>query len=376
MTLDDALWDAATGVLADSYDYGRSNDGSEWPSTPSVDERVGAYCHNLSEAGYLDWRLPAVEELTAMCADLAGLEYLSLTDRLWSSSMTLSLYLGDCSLAALDGSVNQTLVRCVRGMRKAPSQLVVVSAPAVVGVGYPPARPIVVAVRDPDGKQVNSEGRQITVTTTLGALTGATSATTNRVGVATLDAFVHNTVGQARLTLASDGLAPATVELRVGPFKHNCLIDDDAFVTADGGCKQLATGLSWSFISPVKMQWQEAVWDSQNPPGNAPPDGNDHGRTEDYDGAGVDPLDQSIVNYCHSLVEGGFADWRLPALNELRDAYALGEGAATHFSFDTNKEFWSSTTLYTSQIHGFNLASGQTPEHLGFHLLHALCVRP
>ena len=90
---------------------------------------------------------------------------------------------------------------------------------------------------------------------------------------------------------------------------HFCLVEDEAFVTANGGCQDLATGL---------------VWSRRNPSGGA----NWH-------------WDQA-VQICEDLGEGGFTDWRLATIAELETVHA--NGAPTHFDYpifrDTN---WSST---------------------------------
>lgn len=70
-----------------------------------------------------------------------------------------------------------------------------------------------------------------------------------------------------------------------------CILEDTAFMTAEGGCKDLATGAVWSAEAPIgNYAFAEA--------------------------------------YCADLVEGGFDDWRIPTLTEMQEFCA--DGAYTH----------------------------------------------
>jgi len=70
-----------------------------------------------------------------------------------------------------------------------------------------------------------------------------------------------------------------------------CTVNDASFTTADGGCKDLATG---------------AVWSAEVPLGNY----------------------AFAESYCADLVEGGFDDWRIATLSEMAEFCA--DGAYTH----------------------------------------------
>jgi hypothetical protein len=374
-----AIWDARSGPVADAWDLGRTNDFA--PGAALNDYNPAAACHNLAEGGYQDWRVATSVEALSLYTHMAGGGYLANANvTFWiANAETAVIDMGSGAIATLAA---YQPVRCVRGGRKPASRLVVTSAPTVVSANLPPRQSIAVAVRDPDGAQVNSQGRAISISsTTLGALGGTTTASTNALGFASFTAFTLDTVGEADLTIDSPGLSSTTVHLRVGPYKHNCKVEDDRFATAAGGCQQLATGLSWSMAYDLKMTWHEAVWDSASPPGNAPPEADDHGRVNDY--AGSNPLshpDQSVINYCHDLVEGGQADWRLPTIAEARVAYALGDGAKSHFDFATDRNFWNSTSNGSTDngawVRVINLSSGVETSFSKSDAAWVVCVRP
>ena len=371
-----AMWDSAAGAPADAYDYGRTNDYPETTTATNLDQDPKSYCHELIEAGYRDWRLPTLAEVLSLRTN-AG------TDRPLSG-WDDNAYAADCrsySLAAGTGAQYcgyRLRLRCVRGLRAAPSQLVVLSAPQVVALNLPVNTPIVVAVREASGHQVNSGGRELRLSaTTIGKLSATLSAKTNAFGVASLRGFMLDTVGDTVLTIESDGLNSVTVALRVGPTKHSCKVEDASFVSEGGGCRQIAAGLSWSMVSEVKTTWHEAVWDSTSPPGNSALDANDRGRLNDYDPS-LSPgtRDASFINYCHDLVESGFSDWRLPTVAELRDVYALGQGAASHFNFAAEANFWSSSpTSDGDSCQVLNLATGAMTSYSKGDVAWVVCVR-
>lgn len=74
----------------------------------------------------------------------------------------------------------------------------------------------------------------------------------------------------------------------------DCLVQDAAFQSANGGCQDQVTSIAFSSIH-LQQTW---------------------------DGAG---------QVCSTLVEGGFDDWRLPTVAELQAAAA--HGASTHLDF-------------------------------------------
>lgn len=79
-----------------------------------------------------------------------------------------------------------------------------------------------------------------------------------------------------------------------------CAFEDASFVTAEGGCKDLSTGLVWS-------AWTRSI---------------DPGLSGDWWWA---------VDYCENLVEGGYDDWTLPDDAQLRQVGL--NGAGTHLDW-------------------------------------------
>ena len=92
---------------------------------------------------------------------------------------------------------------------------------------------------------------------------------------------------------------------------HVCANESDGFVTAEGGCRDLATGL---------------VWGTKNM---------GHG------GAGWGW--RSARRLIEDSAEGGYEDWRLPSVAEVQAV--LADGAAEHFGgnhvFDADHSLWS-----------------------------------
>ena len=143
----------------------------------------------------------------------------------------------------------------------------------------------------------------------------------------------------------------------VGAFPNTCAVDDAAFITSTGGCKQVSTGKVWSLPSTTTMTWMDAIWDSTLA-ANAAADADDASRTNDYDPATVltGNTDSSTMNYCHALSEGGKTDWRVPTCAEIVQLYAGGAGAKTHFNTNSNSFF--NNYFFTSTS---GLATGACP---------------
>lgn len=81
-----------------------------------------------------------------------------------------------------------------------------------------------------------------------------------------------------------------------------CQVDDAAFLSAEGGCRDEETGLVWSRRLPKARQ-------------------------------------QGAVNRCRNLVESGYDDWRLPTANELRGM--ARNGGRSHLAGGSSSRLWS-----------------------------------
>jgi hypothetical protein len=122
-----------------------------------------------------------------------------------------------------------------------------------------------------------------------------------------------------------------------------CLQNDTNFTTADGGCKDLQSGLVWSQSPPDHyMHWKYAN-----------------------------------NTYCPNLTEGGVDDWRLPARDELVTLASHNPGAYLQFhgQFGLGRTHWSSTKASGSKHYHVDLEDGGVYSGDQFLLTRAVCVR-
>ncbi len=225
---------------------------------------------------------------------------------------------------------------------------------------------------------MNRENETVTISgTSLGALAGTLSSTTDLKGSTVFNAFMLDTQGETVLTFSAPGIAAATYTVRVGAFPHTCAIEDSRFVTMEGGCKDTQTHRVWSLVSPTVMTWHEAIWDSASPAGNVVADAYDVSLTNDYGNPPGGWPDASYTNYCHDLVEGGYSDWRVPTANELSDVYALGAGSPSHFAIDVAQDLHSATSVSSNPVleRRINLSTGVTSDRDKSYTSATLCVR-
>ncbi len=105
--------------------------------------------------------------------------------------------------------------------------------------------------------------------------------------------------------------------------------------------------------------------------GNAQPDAFDGSRLHDYDvaamcdglgnrGTGCDTVGSGsgtteVGNYCHSLVEGGKSDWRMPTQGEV---IAVSGASKAGAYFDNGATFvgWVTNFVWTSSSSSWNVA--------------------
>jgi hypothetical protein len=410
----DAIWDetlSGNNGSRDADDYGRTND---YPAATGAclgdcDNSAVNYCKNLSEGGQTDWRLPTASELQTVRVNSANASgaltflngasnqntWASDTSATTTSAVAVNLNSGASNVA------KSTLLKtyCVRGGRTNVSYMVVSYVPSVVAVNTV-TQPLTVQFKDTLGQNVNVEGITLAMTTNFGTLGGSISGlTTNREGKANISGFTLDTVGTALLTLTASGYSSLTQSVTVVSGSHTCKINDANFVTADGGCKHLATGLVWS-KGAGPMSWYQAIWDSQLS-GNAPPDAYDGARTNDYDPVmqcdglggrtgGCDSVGSGsgateTGNYCHSLVEGGKSDWRMPTYQELSSVWGTTKAAVyfdaggTFGPFTLGELFMNSSTSSGGSGDYVNinaLHNGGSTSSTKYANYYVTCVRP
>lgn len=111
----------------------------------------------------------------------------------------------------------------------------------------------------------------------------------------------------------SSGLLAALFVALVVPFSAQaaCILNDAEWDSVDGGCADLSPdGLVWS--------------------------------VESKKATGVSHSYAAAVNYCNNLVEGGFADWRLPTKEEM--VAISSRNAATHLNYSNSAFNWRWTS--------------------------------
>jgi hypothetical protein len=142
------------------------------------------------------------------------------------------------------------------------------------------------------------------------------------------------------------------------PCLAACAVNDSAFTTADGGCKDLNPGLVWS------PDWRGLTYSSGG-------------------GASTDAQINCDVNLNQHPDGGGYTDCRLPTLGEVQEA--LANGLNSHLDFFDDGEVTPDDGLYrwtscTKKVRGLTnrYAIRYTDESVILSYvsgLHVICVR-
>lgn len=211
----------------------------------------------------------------------------------------------------------------------------------------------VVSIRDQYNNLVTTGAYTITLARSSG--TGALAGT---VAVATVNGAatftnVQYSVQENNVTIgatSSPALTAATSSTFIvgAPWPGACLATNGTWTTALGGCRH-TSGLIFSGVAQSTMPWDDMVWGSALGSNNGTQDAYDLGRTNDYGanwmcGGSVCNYfypDVSGTNYCHSLVEGGYSDWRAPSQAELQSI--SGSTPATNLTASATSAFWTNT---------------------------------
>lgn len=373
------VWNAAlTGAPnIDADDYGRSNHlptvaqrtydcesttyGIQCDDGDGTNDTI-AYCKSLNEGTKTDWRMPTTSELQQVYSNGATTHLDGAVNNYYWSSDSCSVNSSQGCRVHLTSGTTGVVAKasgsggysvCVRGGWNDADALEVSSdAAEIIGVSEASSS-VTIQVVDTEGDAINAGEKTITLSSTnLGTLGGTLTATTDRYGVATFDAFTLDTAGNATLTFTATGLASIDhdIEVRAGILagQHICGDEDSRFITQNGGCHDTTTDIVWSARSDAQYYWHHVIWDSTAPTGNDAPDGDDNGRTDEYDvdnlPSGANSFDGSFVDYCHDLDEGGYTDWRVPTSAETSE---VGQAGQAGLHFDPNYrdvEIWTSTT--------------------------------
>jgi Protein of unknown function (DUF1566) len=349
-----------------SQAYPATYDKTVMPPVPSTK----SYCHSLNEANHTDWRLPTANEIHTLYSHQTSkinLNKQSGISYFWSSTiannqttpmLNISLELGTHGTSDLgygmysSDTSYQLYTYCIRGdARGTLYGLNGRSYPNAIGKNTPPqtGKGFAIGVTDNNGFAVPVEGISVSVTSNMSTISGTSAVLTDKFGVAYFEAFTLDTPGNNTLTFTATGLASTQINVTVGAFPQTCLVEDDAFSTAFGGCHDSVDHVSWSLPRTGKISWYDTIWGYVAASFNQadPPRSSDGAHTSDYFGFDATYTygypDISTVNYCHDLTEGGFTDWRVPTILELDNLYS--HGGSTHvMRYNDYDYYWSAAT--------------------------------
>ncbi len=358
------------------------------------DKSPAAYCHDLVEGGQSDWRLPTSDQYALARANGANTHLVSGSSSAWLLTSTrhndryIRVFRMDNSSYSYVHYYDATrYVYCVRG-GAVPAAATSLKFPLVSGLSALVNETFSISadVVDLLENQVNQEGVSVTISKTTGSgnLSGTLTKTTDDRGRVTFDDLSYDTFETIELTLSATGFNAPSVDAQYSfsPYPGGCGSPDSFWVTADGGCKEVASGNVWSANAPTGLSWDNAFWDADAPGAN-PPEASDFGRTNEYLGTsktecnyGSSWCDNSGAGYCHDLIEGGFTDWRLPTVAELQGAYSAGIGSQ-HSGIDTY--FWTRKLRYdnTGRSSGVLMTNGNEHATLSQGSAYKVkCIRP
>jgi hypothetical protein len=108
----------------------------------------------------------------------------------------------------------------------------------------------------------------------------------------------------------------------------DCLVEDGAFTSSNGGCTDNASGLTYS-ASRFDMTGSVGIG---------------------YSGA---------TAYCDGLVEGGQSDWRVPTLDEMQGLSTHGGGNHLNISGPNSLGRWTSTKRGSTQAYAIVIGTNQ-----------------
>lgn len=379
MTWHQAVWDSTTSGSSSPEPWQVARGITMDAAITGYDSNAGAYCQDLTESGYSDWRVPTSGEVTQALINGAGTALQGVS----ASSMYTS-YVQSATLTYTWNNTGVTVsvsmtgtpfkVKCVR--QPAPTKLLVTTHAGGggngLGANVPFAAQPVIRIADTTNSTTAYSNAAVTLTVTTGTgllcntntTTGVTSgcATTKTVnavnGVATFSGISYSKAeAGVVLTASSPGLTSVALNAFTVPAVYPlaaCQNVGGVFVNGNGGCKDTATGTIFSSASISPMTWANAVWDS-SVSGASSQDSDDWRANEYYMGA-YDPapnLDTMPGAYCHDLKESGYTDWILPMtgseMNQL-----VGKSVSSYmYQFNSNKNFWSSITHPTTKTDAY-----------------------
>lgn len=373
-------WETAKGITTDIVGAATDLNGT-------------AYCHDLTESGMTDWRVPTYSEAATVYSTYFPTTYLQQNNAvIWAGDWNATPYgyagnfAGTAGTWGGYGPTSTNYARCVR--RPPPTKLIITQQPAAAtkgfGVHVPFETPLVVKIADNTNSIDVTANNTITLshngtgqfcwtnrTTGVTNTCGATITLAASAGVATFTNLTYSKSETISIQASATGLTGVTSSAitinQTYPYA-NCLNVIGTWINANGGCKSLVSGRVYSVQSSSTMNWHSAIWDETTAGNGASQETSDNGATNDYSnggGAGTTP-DNSTTDYCHDLQESGKTDWRLAdyydinyILTETPNSYlrAFNGGAGSYYlwtaytySTDTNAYMFypNNSTWYTA----------------------------
>jgi hypothetical protein len=371
MNWHNSVWDVTTSgsSAAEPWEVARGLT-RDWSAASNYDISAGAYCHDLTESGLTDWRMPAITEMINSYTSGANTALKNAANNLWSATVNTSTSSGQYTFSTgiyTSGQpmVNLAYVRCVR--QPAPTQLLVtqqISGGANgLGANVPFLNQPVIRIADSTNSTTSYSTATVTLTVTTGTgllcntntTTGVTSscATTKSVaavnGIATFSGISYSKAeAGVVITASTPGLTSVALNAFTVPAVYPlaaCQNVGGVFVNGNGGCKDATTGTIYSSTSVSLMTWANAVWDS-NVPLSSPPDSDDWRANEYYMGA-YDPgasVDTLSPAYCHDLKESGYTDWYLPIAGAELNTLSGKSVSSYMYQFNSTRAYWAALT--------------------------------
>jgi hypothetical protein len=336
-----------------------------------------AYCQQLVENGFSDWRMPTMSEVTSSRGNGLGTATPDNNFNFWTSTSWAAAtgWWINISTGTNNGSLYTSglSVRCVRNA--SATKIMVQQQPAGGTNGLGRRAPIstlpVFKIADSTDSTVGSSIASVTITpfksdgsaasgqlcilnTGTGRISScANSITVNAVnGIVTLNSGLVYTAAEAIYFRAtSTGLTSVntnTVTFNATYPLAACkepLGGGGPWVNGNGGCKEISNGLIYSSMSPAAMSWNDYVWDQTASGNGGTQDVFDSGFTNDYDVAlpAFSGTDASITNYCHDLEESGYYDWFAVPNSQRASSAINGRAPSTYLNYSAVK-FWTSST--------------------------------
>jgi hypothetical protein len=421
MTWHQAVWAQATSgsTTAEPWETVRGLTFDYSGTGVNYDSNASAYCHDLTESGLTDWRMPTLSEANAAYTDGSSTALKNASTAMWTASVSNSTQVSNYNLSTSGSSATQNMTsslntRCVR--QPPPTQLLVTTqvSGGTYGLGTNVAFAVqpVIRIADSTNSTTTYATNAVTLTVTSGAgqlcntvtTTGVTSScasskTVSAVnGVATFSNLSYSGTGSVTLTASATGLTSVTLTsftVNATYPKANCLLVGGVWINSGGGCKDTTTGLiynhsSWNGygIGPFQISWHDYIWDQNSVGGNAgTQESSDAGRTNDYDfgttyaaynqNQGLN-TDSSSINYCHNLQESGKTDW-MPQPYEYGIVQLVNQGKAPATYLDTGgitaTYHWTSLVVSGTTTSAYAQHTGNAASLVKTLVYSAICTR-